>query len=780
MRRGLIIFLVLLIILSNIGDAIKYPSQREYVSKIEILYFPTKYYAEKTIDELEKYGNLHQRIIDTEYLSTKMLELSSMYHYTGDERYKKYAKRIEEILEGIYDRYGFIPKYVDFDLKALDIENVSEFIFDTIKASNLLLHEFENIENYLEFEEEGEFYCFVGTREMIEQMQKTGEIQCPYIAEYETRFGNKTILAICNKNYKNVLKYKYKIKPEALFKDKLEPGDIIIEEVYAKINETYVEVSIDSGVKYGILLHILNKPIEYFRDAFISRAFEDIDFKLGMYGNRNNFKQIAGYQFYKVLFMNGTGRESDLNICKEFCMLRGRISGFYSEENVLDYDITLPPRIKVLKILDGISFEGKQIESKDLKLDGNVIRVVNKDSPRKIMAYIVYKELYDTRIYYANDIREFFDKKFVKTDLTEYKIITYPKNVTIKVNETETILVELGNNVKVENGTVTVINNTPYLKVERIVTKEIPVEMNISNVKKLLCEIYKNGSVNLLHYAITNYYAINPRSKVAKELYESLLLFKPVKREINLGDCVIEPLRFKYLIEKYKEYYNKEFYKWVKERLFESYLNRKKIDVKAIEIEAKILGNEKALELIEAYKGIWNTSYEDYFEFLKHYYPELIEELERGNITYVQKNLNKTDEVTAKILSKLIQEIFSRLNEMRKEIFEKAKRGIFDEKLVREYLGELRFFHLRDINVETAWNLYLLNNTKEALKILGYIEKPRKKIPEIKRNETIQKPPEVEIPKERFPINVIVFALIILIIGIVIYIKFLRRIGRRR
>ncbi len=694
----------------------------------KIIYFPTKHNAERSIENQLPNGAIAEsKSIETTVMAGRLLELAVMYHYTKEDKYKTAYEKGKRFLQRLYEEYRIYPELATLDGYALSFKN-NTFVQDAIKAGDLLVYKQEMPE--LEFEETLKLKCSLYTGE--EGRINAEQVQCPYLLEYEVKYGNKTMALICNASDSNTVKVKYRIKPEALFKEKLEPNDVIVEETWVVLGDEEREVSVDEGVLRGIQLHVINKGVNYFRNEFARKAFDDPDFVRGLEGNEpRNLKQEIGFQFRRVLYNKGEGKEYMLRYAGKISLLKGYI---YFPRFYVNYslDYTIPVKNRIIKeIRDGFDFQNGIIYHRgNLKLEGSVLKLdgIDFSKPQTVSVRILFYKKKDTVEFRAHNLKDYFDRKVVSVNETPYARIFY----YYFKNDWENITFE---------------------------------------ASELLCRAV-NEDPSLLHFAVTNYLADNPNSRYAMTLYKAMATFdeseiKKLPDEIRLPNCTISKVKLVRAFDKYKQIYKDFLYEYVKEKLYEAFLEGKDVDVSALIKEAEIINERRALELLRDYEKAKHnsTEYERYRDFLRHYYPDVVSAIEEERYAEALKLAEKINESKAKRI--FLDELNRRKSELRKkrdEIIAKIMTGNFSvEKDIEEYLNELEKWGERDREME---KIYALLDSPELLKqFLGIaeqktVEKFEKLINATKPVKEAVKPVK---PKKKLPLPLIGAVLLILL-----------------
>ncbi len=696
----------------------------------KIIYFPTKYNAEKSIENQLPNGAIAEsKAIETTIMAGRLLELAVMHHYTGEDKYKTAYEKGKRFFQKLYRNYKIYPELVTLDSYALSFRN-NTFVQDAIKAGDLLVYKTDIPE--LEFEEEMVLKCTLYTN--FGKRQGFEQIECPYLLEYEVKYGNRTMALICNASDQNTVKVKYRIKPEALFKDELEPGDVIVEKTWVIIGDEEREVSVDEGVLRGIQLHVINKGVNYFRNEFARRAFSDPDFVRGLEGNEpRNLKQEIGFQFRRVLYRKGEGTEYMLGYAEKISLLKGYVyfPRFYVNYT-LDYEI--PVKNKIIKeIRDGFDFQNGIIYHRgNLRLEGSVLKLADIDfsKPQTVSVRILFYDKKDTIEFRAHNLKDYFDRKVVSA------------------------------------------NETPYSRIFYYYFKNDWENMSL-DASGLLCRAVTEDTT-LLHFAVTNYLADNPNSRYATALYKAIVTFdeteiKKLPDEIKLPNCTIPRVKLIKAFEEYKQIYKDFLYEYVKEKLYEAFLEERDVDVSTLIKEAEIINERRALELLRDYEKTKHnsTEYERYRDFLRHYYPNVIRAIEEERYAEALKLAEKINETKAKRI--FLDELNRRKAELKKkreEIIAKIMTGNFSvERDIEEYLNELEKWGEKDREME---KIYALLDSPELLKqFLGIaeqktVEKFEKLINATKPvKEAVKKAPVK--PKKKLPLPLIGAVLLILL-----------------
>ncbi len=710
-----------------------------------IIYFPTKYNAEKSIEnQLENGAIAESKAVETTVMAGRLLELAVMYHYTKDDKYKTAYEKGKRFLQRLYEEYRIYPELATLDGYALSFRN-NTFVQDAIKAGDLLVYKQELPE--FEFEEVMKLKCSLYTGEEIRINAE--KVQCPYLLEYEIKYGNRTMALICNASDQNTVKVKYRIKPEALFKEKLEPSDVQVIKTWVIIGDEEREVSVDEGVLKGIQLHVISKGVNYFRNAFARKAFSDPDFVRGLEGREpENLKQEIGFQFRQVLYNDGKGKEYMLKYARKISLLKGYIyfPRFYVNYT-LDYEI--PVRNKIIKeIRDGFDFQNGIIYHKgNLRLEGSVLKLAdNFSKPQTVSVRILFYKKRDTIEFKAHNLRDYFDRKVVSASETPYARIFY----YYFKNDWENITFEASG---------------------------------------LLCRAVTEDP-SLLHFAVTNYLADNPNSRYATALYKAIVTFdeteiKKLPDEIKLPNCTIPRVKLIKAFEEYKQIYKDFLYEYVKEKLYEAFLEERDVDVSALIKEAEIINERRALELLRDYEKTKHnsTEYERYKDFLKHYYPDVIRAIEEERYAEALKLAEKINETKAKRI--FLDELNRRKAELKKkreEIIAKIMTGNFNvSKDIEEYLEEVEKWEKWGERDKEMEKIYALLDSPELLKqFLGIaeqktVEKFEKLINATESVKQAVKKAPVK-PKKKLPLPLIGVVLVILL-AVAFY---LARRGERR
>jgi hypothetical protein len=672
------------------------PAVEPEVAKGYVLYFPTEYNAERSLRTMMPNGAIpEEKVLDTTILAGRALELAVMYHYTGEARYRAGYERVKSFLLSAERRYGFYPEFLTIDGHALSFEN-NTFVRDAIKAGDLLVYTPALPE--LTFEEEMRLYCSAAILGEVGGALDTGN--CPYLMEYELRYGNRSIMLLCNASEVNPVRVRYSIAPEALFEDELRPEHVRVEEVFLRVNGTEREVDYDEGVLRGIQLKVIEKGVEYFRQAFVSRAFADSEFRRGLEGTApRTLKEMIGFQFRRVLFYNGEGGEYMLPYAERISLLKGRVElpPLYVN-TTLSYEI--PIRGKIVEAIEG-----------NLTRDNrtNVLRLAGIDfgMPQKLSVEVHCFFEKQTVEFRAHSLVDYFSREVVSTAKTPFRQRFY----LLYGDDWESVSL---------------------------------------NATALLCEALTEKP-SLLHAAVSNYLANYPRSEQAKALYRALLTLdrEALPEEVHLSGCTVYKPMLDRAFRAYEDNYHDALYSQAKERLYSSFLSGStnlSEEELALREEARLLNETRTLELFAAFEKAKHNStpYERYRDFLRHYYPEIVEAIDAGNYTHAKELASAVEDEKARQV--FLGELSRRREELRKErerLLSRAKsqaergRRLSNDLAagIKAYLEALERFGEGDKEME---KVYALRDEPELLRELlgvGEAEETAK-----------QKPPVLETP----------------------------------
>jgi hypothetical protein len=755
------LLVVLLLVAGSIAHAMQSgytvrtspPAAEPEVAKGDILYFPTEHNAERNLESMLPNGAIpEEKVIDTTILAGRGLELAVMYHYIGEARYRAGYERVKNFLRAVEQRYSFYPEFLTIDGYALSFEN-NTFVSDAIKAGDLLVYTPELPE--LTFEEEMRLYCsaavlgeeggMVDTNDFVTLSGAQGN--CPYLSEYELRYGNRSFTLVCNASEVNTVLVRYSIAPEALFEAELKPEHVRVEKVFLTVNGSEREVGYDEGVLRGIQLKVIEKGVDYFRQAFVGRAFSDPEFKRGLRGSTpGTLKEMIGFQFRRVLFYDGEGREYMLPYAERISLLKGRVE--------------LPPLYVNTTLSYEIPLRGKIVESikGNLTWDNRtgVLRPAGIDfsKPQKLSIEVRYFFEKPTVEFRAHSLIDYFARGVVSTTASPFRQRFY----LLYEDDWESVSL---------------------------------------NATALLCEALTEKP-SLLHAAVSNYLANYPRSETAKALYRALLILSPeaLPEEVHLSECTVYKPRLEHAFQAYEESYRDALYAQAKERLYSSFLSGSTSlseEELALREEARLLNETRTLELFAAWERTKHnsTEYERYRDFLSHYYPEIVEAIDAENYTYARELTSAIEDEKARQI--FLGEISLRREELRKErevLYSRAKsqaergRG-FSEELAEDieaYLKALERFGEQDRDME---KLYALRDEPEFLKeLLGLKEAEEEVKPSPPVLET---PPPARTPAPATPepagesvrrTALIAVAVLLLLAAAVLYLR--HRAGVRR
>ncbi len=672
------------------------PLAEPEVAKGYILYFPTEHNAERSLGTMLPNGAIpEEKVLDTTVLAGRALELAVMYHYTGKARYRAGYERVKNFLRAVEQRYSFYPEFLTIDGYALSFEN-NTFVRDAIKAGDLLVYTPELPE--LTFEEEMRLYCSAAV--LGEENVAVDTNDCPYLSEYELRYGNRSVVLLCNRSEINLVRVRYSIAPEALFGTKLKPEHVRVEKVSLTVNGSEREVGYDEGVLRGIQLKVIEKGVEYFRQAFVSRAFSDPEFKRGLRGGTpGTLKEKIGFQFRKVLFYDGKGREYMLPYAERISLLKGRVElpPLYVN-TTLSYEI--PLRGKIVEAIEGnLTWDNRT----------DVLRLAGIDisKPQKLSVEVRYFFEKPTIEFRAHSLVDYFARGVVSTTASPFRQRFY-------------LLYE-------DDWSDASLNATA-----------------------LLCEALTDKPA-LLHAAVSNYLANYPRSETAKALYRALLTLSPeaLPEEVHLSGCTVYKPQLERAFQAYEENYRDALYAQAKERLYSNFLSNNtnlSSEELALREEARLLNETRTLALFAAWERSRHnsTEYERYRDFLRHYYPEIVEAIDAENYTYAKELASAIEDEKARQI--FLEELSRRREELRKErevLYSRAKsqaergRRLSGELAasIKAYLEALERFGEQDREME---KIYALRDEPELLKeMLGVGEA---------KEEVKPSPPVLETP----------------------------------
>lgn len=698
------------------------------VSSGKIIYFPTQHNAERSLEAMLPSGAIpEEKVLDSTVLAGRALELAVMYYYTGEEKYLKGYERVRGFLQESYRLYGIYPELLSLSGRALSFRN-NTFVQDAIKAGDLLTGRVQNLPE-LEFEEELTLKCT--PLYQFEQSLFTLE-ECPYLQEYELRYGNRSAVLVCNASDSTKVRARWRVDPGALFRQALKPEDIEVLQVYHIKDGHEEEVDYDEGVLRGIQLHAISKGVKFYREAFVRRAFSDPDFIKGFYQEPGNLKQSIAYQFKHVLFYGGAGREYMLKYARKISLLKGRIelNGLYTNLS-LTYEI--PVRGKIIKeVRDGFEFvkdSGKILlrvhggrlyynsSAELLRLSG-----IDLSKPQVVWAEVLFYRAKPTIEFRAHTLEEFFTKPVVWSNRTELSLRTH------------------------------------YYYAD-------DWEKMSFDASSLLCEAVDNPEV--LHLAVSNYLAQNPASPLASRLYRAVLTLdgeelKSLPEEIRLPQCTIYRVQLERALKSYEQIYTEALLSRIKAELYASFQRGENYSAASSLIaEAGLLQIDEAEKLLSDYyyAVVHNsTEYERWHNFLGHYYPELVSAVEQKRYAEAEQLLaNVSDERARQIFARELERRRAELKAQREELLAEVRVQVSSSmplsqslsSAIAEYLGELEHWNASDREME---KIYALRDEPELLReLLGIPEEVQHEKPE--QQVQVVQPPEnisaVEVPQHK-------------------------------
>lgn len=108
-----------------------------------ILYFPTKYNANLAVATQVPNGIIptspNSKVATAEDLAGKMLELTVMYKYSGDEKYRSSLDKLHKALGKVERRYRFIPAVIGIDGLGYSVDRGDDVLSDAIFLSEEIL-----------------------------------------------------------------------------------------------------------------------------------------------------------------------------------------------------------------------------------------------------------------------------------------------------------------------------------------------------------------------------------------------------------------------------------------------------------------------------------------------------------------------------------------------------------------------------------------------------------------------------------------------------------------